>query len=168
MTKLKFYGNKFFLILFFIFLLLLDGQISFLLSSFFNYHFMISSQLLMLVAMFLYKEQSEIFTFCSFCLFGFIFESYYLGEIGIITVILPVLMHLVLKLDKQFLNSPFQTFLVYAVLMFSYNITSYVLARAYGWGNTPLAQFVTYSLCPTLIFNLLVYGICHKFLRRFI
>lgn len=168
MTKLKLFTNKFFLILFLLFLLLLDSQLSFLINSFFDYHFIVSSQTLLLAALFLYKDQNAVFSVSSFLFIGFIFDSYYLNEVGVVTITLPIMLGIAMRFDKRFLKSPFQTLLVYAVLLFFFNISSFALARIYGWDNTSLSQYITYSLSPTLIFNLLVYLVSYRFLKKLV
>ena len=147
-------------------LMLIDGQLSYLLSSIFSYHLMISSHLFLLGLLYFYHEKDNIFILLSSMVLGIIFDVYYLNIIGIMLVLLPIIVFIISRVSKSFFFGIFQTLVFYIIILFLFEIIGFVLSYLIGMTTMSLPQFITYSFAPTLIYNFLMYLIVHRILKK--
>ncbi|MEX2805711.1 rod shape-determining protein MreD [Streptococcus sp. H31] len=158
--------NKYCLVFLIFILLLVDGQFSYLLNSLFNYYVIISSQLFLAALLFTCHNNSSAFIFFESTVIGLLFDFYYLNHIGVVTLVLPFLTFFIGKLDSRQMTGFFSNLVIYLIFIFFFNILSYFLSFLYGFTDVSLSFFITYNLAPTLVFNILVFFVCQKPLRK--
>lgn len=146
--------------------MLIDGQLSFLASSIFSYHLMISSHLLLLAVLYFYHDKHKYFMFISSLVLGGIFDIYYLNRIGLVIFLLPILVIFTSKISKSFFMRNFQTLIFYIIILFLFEIVGESAAVLLGMTTLSIANFIAYSFAPTLIFNVLLYLIFQKLFKK--
>lgn len=163
---MKFYKNKYFLLLLLFLLMLIDGQLSSLASSIFSYHLKVSSHLLLLAVLYFYHDKNKYFMFISSLVLGGIFDIYYLQRIGLVIFLLPILVIFTSKISKNFFVSNFQTLIFYIVILFLFEIVGELGAVLLGMTAMSMTYFIAYCFAPTLIYNILMYLIFQKVFEK--
>lgn len=94
--------------------------------------------------------------------FGLIYDSYYYGIIGLYTILLPLLMvgidHFKFLLVKN--NLGYELSIYFLSLTFLQS-GIYLLERLLQQTNTNVFDFITYTLGPTLLWNIVVFFILY-------
>ena len=142
--------------------MLIDGQLSYLMSSIFSYHVTISSHLLLLAIINFYHDRNKHFVLFSALILGILYDIYYLNRIGLVVFLLPVLIIFTNKITKSIFASNFQTLTYYIIILFLFEIVGESAAVLLGMTTLSIANFIAYSFAPTLIFNVLLYLIFQK------
>lgn len=102
--------------------MLIDGQLSYLMSSIFSYHVTISSHLLLLAIINFYHDRNKHFVLFSALILGILYDIYYLNRIGLVVFLLPVLIIFTNKITKSIFASNFQTLTYYIIILFLFEI----------------------------------------------
>ena len=161
-----FFKNKYFLLFLLFLLMLIDGQLSYLMSSIFSYHVTISSHLLLLAIINFYHDRNKHFVLFSALILGILYDIYYLNRIGLVVFLLPVLIIFTNKITKSIFASNFQTLTYYIIILFLFEIVGESAAVLLGMTTLSIANFIAYSFAPTLIFNVLLYLIFQKLFKK--
>jgi rod shape-determining protein MreD len=161
-----FLKNRYFLVFLIFILLLFDGQISFAINSFFSFRIALTSHLFLLGMLYLVHNKSNVFAISTSIFLGLIFDIYYLNIIGVVTIILPILVFFINKINKEFFLNIFQTLLIFIILIFLFDTLGYLISYFYGMTKMTLTYFITYCLAPTFIFNILMYLVFYRFLKK--
>lgn len=146
--------------------MLVDGQLSFLASSLFSYHLVISSRLLLLAVLYFYHDKNKYFVLISSFLLGGIFDIYYLNQIGFIAFLLPAIVVFTRNISKTFLVSSFQMLVLYIIVLFMFEIVGELGATLLGLTTMSMAHFITYCFGPTLVYNICMCLLFQKVLRK--
>ncbi|MCF6515792.1 rod shape-determining protein MreD [Lactobacillus sp. S2-2] len=93
--------------------------------------------------------------------FGYVYDSYYIGIIGIFLFIIPLIVFL-----TRYLLKVVNPFFFSSILIFFIDITvvmsiSYCLDRLSKIASISGSPFLVFVLWPTLIFNILIYAIMY-------
>lgn len=163
---MAFLKNRYFLLFTLLLLMLIDGQISYLMSSVFTYHVTISSHLLLLAIIYFYHNQTKYFTIFSSLFLGGLYDIYYLNRIGIVVILLPFLVIITNSITKTIFSSNFQTLTFFIIVLFMFEIVGDVCAVLLGMTTLTIANFIAYGFAPTLIFNILLYLIFQKLFKK--
>ena len=145
--------------------MLIDGQLSFLASSIFSYHLMISSHLLLLAVLYFYHDKHKYFMFISSLVLGGIFDIYYLNRIGLV-IFYYQSSHFTSKISKSFFMRNFQTLIFYIIILFLFEIVGELGAILLGMTTMSMTYFIAYCFAPTLIYNILMYLIFQKVFKK--
>ena len=154
---MAFFKNKYFLLFLLFLLMLIDGQLSYLMSSIFSYHVTISSHLLLLAIINFYHDRNKHFVLFSALILGILYDIYYLNRIGLVVFLLPVLIIFTNKITKSIFASNFQTLTYYIIILFLFEVVGESAAVLLGMTTLSIANFIAYSFAPTLIFTVLLY-----------
>ena len=146
--------------------MLIDGQLSYLMSSIFSYHVTISSHLLLLAIINFYHDRIKHFVLFIALILGILYDIYYLNRIGLVVFLLPVLIIFTNKITKSIFASNFQTLTYYIIILFLFEVVGESAAVLLGMTTLSIANFIAYSFAPTLIFNVLLYLIFQKLFKK--
>lgn len=138
------------------FLLLVDGQIVTLMINVLPDNFELVSHLFLLFMIVLARQLSFWQNIIVFALFGLVYDAYYLNLLGVATVLYPffaiVLNQVFSTLNLKLLN----LMLVQLVMVFVFDLVSYLISWRLGLGGLRFDFFVVQILTPSIIFNLVV------------
>ena len=163
---MKLLRNKLFITLLGFVVLLIDGQLSDLLTTLTGRNLFLQVHLLLIFSFLLLRFlDTDFFTYLLALILGLIYDSYYLNFIGIAFFMLPLFVYLI-KRGRRFFVTPIRSFLSFFVLLFVYEVGAYGLAHLfYLTTYTPLS-FVTYQLVITLLFNTVLFIILDKIVHK--
>ncbi|MDO5079119.1 MAG: rod shape-determining protein MreD [Streptococcus minor] len=132
---------------------LLDSQLSTLLINWAPGSMMISSHILLMVAIFLSFQLPLIYNIVLFSIMGLVYDLYYFGILGIFITLLPLVVYLIYYFYQ---NLPFKTItnhIILVVILFIFKFFAFALARLFLLTNLSMFIFVFNDLMPTLVFN---------------
>ena len=147
-------------------LMLIDGQLSFLASSMFSYHLVISSHLLLLAVLYFYHDKNKYFVVISSIVLGGIFDIYYLNRIGLVIFLLPIIIIFTRNIGKNFFVSIFQMLIFYIIVLFLFEIIGELGAIILGMTTISMTHFITYCFGPSLIYNTFMYLLFQKLFKK--
>lgn len=148
-------------------IMLIDGQLTKLVTNILPYDIEIVSCLLLITLIVLSKELSPIFSMCLFLGIGFLYDIYYFGVIGIATVVFLVF-SIIVTYSFQYLRlNIFSFLLLEIILIFLFEVTSYFLTNFFGLNHLEFNMFIVKNLAPTMIFNLILGIIVYPFVAQF-
>ncbi|MGT2926147.1 rod shape-determining protein MreD [Streptococcus cuniculipharyngis] len=149
--------NKWLFPLFLFFLLLIDGQVSYLLSDFLGENSRINSHLILLALLCHLQEDDSPYLYWLYFMLGLIFDLYYVNMFGMASLIFPCLIFLIRKMGYDKEVKFFQGLMVFIIMNFVFEIMIYGLASLYQLTTYPFLLFITYNLAPTLLYNIFLY-----------
>lgn len=155
--------GAFFLFLVFIF----DSQLSTLLSNWAPERVVIASHLLLIFLIYSVRLISILHLIIIFLVIGATFDIYYLGILGVGVALYPLLTYFVYYFHKGIGLRRIINFIILLVLIFSFEFTSFLIAKAFQMTNLSVFIFTSYSLLPTLIFNLLLFMLIQPLLEKY-
>nr|WP_234943972.1 rod shape-determining protein MreD [Streptococcus macacae] len=149
-------------------LLLLDGQISLFFRFLFHGDFVITSHIMIIFLLYYTIFFNPYYVFFLSVSLGIIYDFYYLGiyNLAIATILFPSFIVLTIKAWKHVAPKRLQCFLIYFVSVSMLDLTSIGLAYLYRLTSYPLSDFITYNLAPSLIFNMLLFLLLQKQLKK--
>ncbi|KRN88972.1 rod shape-determining protein MreD [Ligilactobacillus ceti] len=147
--------------------LFLDGSLTLAFDQYFFTPFIaIESRLVLLwlIMAVCYSEVEHILLWSGFV--GAIFDIYYLGVMGIFILIFPLIVYLTREI-MQFLNRSFiVVLLVYLIDITVVTILFYWVNSLIGFTSVSVTEFISRTLGPTLVYNLLWFVLLYYPLER--
>lgn len=141
----------------------LDGSFSLVFSqSLFAGDLQIAPQLiLMATVLTTFMAPDEPWLFWLFLFTGLLYDLFYTGLIGQYTLIIPVV-----YLVTRYLLAYFQSKFVYrlaadVIAVLLAQVILYALALFFGLSNQNGFEFISNVLAPTILFNIVLFGICY-------
>ncbi len=138
-------------------LLLVDGQLSTLLTNFIPGVFSVSTYLLFIGGLYFAHRVSLPYSLLTFVLLGLVYDLYYLKLVGLATTIFPLLVIILYFFFRGVDNNRWTNVIVLLVLIFHLELVSYLFARLFQLTNLSVFIFVFYNLLPTLVVNFLLF-----------
>lgn len=138
-------------------ILLIDGQLSSMMSNALGDDSRINSHLLLLILLGQLREDRSASLYWTYFLLGLIFDIYYVNMIGMASLVLPLLIYCARKVPLMKGNHFFQGLMFFLIMNFTFELSLYALAQIYQLTTYPFIFFVTYNLAPTLLYNILIY-----------
>ncbi|MBS8068982.1 rod shape-determining protein MreD [Streptococcus suis] len=148
------------------FILLLDGQISTLVTNWSVGLFTISSHLVLMLAIFYANYVSLGFSLFIFTLLGLVYDIGYLNLIGIATTTLPLVLYCIYFFFQGAVSKRGINILILLVAIFQFEFISYSFARIFHITNLSVFIFVFNKLLPSLLFNLVLFFVLQPLFER--
>lgn len=148
------------------FIMLLDGQISSLLSNYLPNQFHVISHILLIAIQFLSFLYSEQHLLIVFALVGFLYDVYYLRMVGIATVSLPVMTLVLRRYNSVLLENKWFQGLTTAIMVLLFDCLSYFISSFVQGMSVDFALFVVYALAPTMLFNAVLSPFMNRWFGR--
>lgn len=158
-----FYLSPFLLFL----LLLIDGQLTTLLTNVLPFDLDVTSRLLLFVLIIFSRYLPINFMMTLFTVLGFIYDAYYLDVIGPATVFFPIFSYLLSQVFKWVKFNLFSFMLLGIILVFLFETTNYFLSYFLNFTNINFDIFIVKTLAPTMFLNLLLGILLYPFLTQF-
>lgn len=163
---MKFFKNYVlpFLVLFVV--MLIDGHLSNLLTNLFSNDIHLLSHLLLILILYVSIDFSENINFVILLLIGLLYDAYYFHIIGLSTLLLPLSGIVVSKYNSILMTNRVSRFLSVAILVFFFEIATFALANVTQLTRMSFADFVVYTMAPTMVFNLLFFLLIRPILEK--
>ncbi|AWN17981.1 rod shape-determining protein MreD [Streptococcus sobrinus] len=163
---MKLLKNKLFITLMGFVVLLIDGQLSDLITTLAGRTVLLQVHLLLIFSFLLLRFlDTDFFTYLLALVLGLIYDSYYLNFIGVAFFMLPIFVYL-LKRGRSFFITPTRSALGFFLLIFVYEVGAYGLAYLFHLTTYNPLSFVTYQLVITLVFNTLLFIFLDKIVHK--
>lgn len=144
--------------------LLIDGQVSTLLSNMAVGLFAISCHILLMLAIFYANYVSLPISLVIFTLLGLIYDISYFSLVGIATTTFPLVIFFIYFYFQGVGSKRSINLLILLVSIFKFEFTSYLFARVFQMTNLSVFIFVFNKLLPSLLFNVILFLLIHPIL----
>ena len=163
---MKFFKNYVlpFLVLFVV--MLVDGHLSNLLTNLFPNNIHLLSHLLLIFILYISINLSENTNFIMLLLIGLLYDAYYFHIIGISTLLLPLARIVISKYNSVLMSNRVSRFLTVAILVFFFEVATFALANVTHLAQMSFADFVVYTIAPTMVSNLLFFLLLQPILEK--
>lgn len=163
---MKFFKNYVlpFLVLFVV--MLVDGHLSNLLTNLFPNNIHLLSHLLLIFILYISINLSENTNFIMLLLIGLLYDAYYFHVIGISTLLLPLVGIVISKYNSVLMSNRVSRFLTVAILVFFFEVAMFALANVTHLAQMSFADFVVYTIAPTMVSNLLFFLLLQPILEK--
>ena len=163
---MKFFKNYVlpFLVLFVV--MLIDGHLSNLLTNLFPNNIHLLSHLLLIFILYISINLSENTNFIMLLLIGLLYDAYYFHVIGISTLLLPLAGIVISKYNSVLMSNRVSRFLTVAILVFFFEVATFALANVTHLAQMSFADFVVYTIAPTMVSNLLFFLLLQPILEK--
>lgn len=98
---------------------------------------------------------------------GIVFDLYYTGILGVMTVILPITVYLTRVMFQYFARSFLVVFLIYLVDILIITFLFYWSNLLSGFTSTDLVEFIVRTMGPTLLYNMVAFVLLFLPLKKF-
>ena len=153
-----------FLVLFVV--MLVDGHLSNLLTNLFPNNIHLLSHLLLIFILYISINLSENTNFIMLLLIGLLYDAYYFHIIGISTLLLPLVGIVISKYNSVLMSNRVSRFLTVAILVFFFEVATFALANVTHLAQMSFADFVVYTIAPTMVSNLLFFVLLQPILEK--
>ena len=153
-----------FLVLFVV--MLVDGHLSNLLTNLFPNNIHLLSHLLLIFILYISINLSENTNFIMLLLIGLLYDAYYFHVIGISTLLLPLAGIVISKYNSVLMSNRVSRFLTVAILVFFFEVATFALANVTHLAQMSFADFVVYTIAPTMVSNLLYFLLLQPILEK--
>lgn len=158
--------------LFLFLIMLVDGQLTTLLINALPSYLKVSSHLLLLSLIFLANQNKEksLVNILVFAIIGLVYDSYYLGLIGMAATLLPIFVSVLEELFKTIRFNWFNVILINLILVFTFDSLAYFLGYLLDLNHLRFDIFMVEHLAPSLFYNflqtLVIYPIFLNILKK--
>lgn len=153
-----------FLVLFVV--MLVDGHLSNLLTNLFPNNIHLLSHLLLIFILYISINLSENTNFTMLLLIGLLYDAYYFHVIGISTLLLPLAGIVISKYNSVLMSNRVSRFFTVAILVFFFEVATFALANVTHLAQMSFADFVVYTIAPTMVSNLLFFLLLQPILEK--
>lgn len=153
-----------FLVLFVV--MLVDGHLSNLLTNLFPNNIHLLSHLLLIFILYISINLSENTNFIMLLLIGLLYDAYYFHIIGISILLLPLVGIVISKYNSVLMSNRVSRFLTVAILVFFFEVATFALANVTHLAQMSFADFVVYTIAPTMVSNLLFFLLLQPILEK--
>ena len=156
---MKFFKNYVlpFLVLFVV--MLVDGHLSNLLTNLFPNNIHLLSHLLLIFILYISINLSENTNFIMLLLIGLLYDVYS-------TLLLPLVGIVISKYNSVLMSNRVSRFLTVAILVFFFEVATFALANVTHLAQMSFADFVVYTIAPTMVSNLLFFLLLQPILEK--
>lgn len=146
----------------FFMLMLIDGQISYLLKIWSKGDALASSHLLLIAILFANRNLSTRYLVLATFVIGFLMDSYFSGLVGINATILPLVAYFSGSIKETIHENPVTEYFSLIIFITGYEIAIYVIHLLFQLAKFNLFDFVGDLLAPTLLFNSCIFLVLYK------
>lgn len=146
--------------------MLVDGHLSNLLTTLFSTDIHLLSHLLLIFVLYISINLSENTNFIILLLIGLLYDIYYFHIIGLSTLLLPLMGIVVSKYNSVLMSNWVSRFFSVAILVFFFEAATFTLAIVTHLARMSFADFVVYTIAPTMVLNLLFFLVIQLILEK--
>lgn len=135
-------------------LMLLDGQITQIGTSMGGGNLTPVSHLVLIFLVYTVTQHRHSYVVVVALLLGMVYDSYYLGIIGIATLLFPLIALFLYNIQSTVFTNRWTRLFTIIIIVTIFEAVSAVLMAAFGFSNVGFIDFVVYQLAPTLLLNI--------------
>ncbi|MFV0556106.1 MAG: rod shape-determining protein MreD [Lactovum sp.] len=147
-------------------LMLIDGQVSTFFAEIFHYKLLPISHLLLIFLIYSVRKHSLNYLLILGLGLGIVYDSYYIGVIGIVAAILPLIFLFVHEIQETVFTNWWTKLFTVIIIIFLFEIAVYALQYAFHLISVNPLIFIAQQLSVTLVLNITLMLILEKILRE--
>lgn len=140
-------------------LMLIDGHFTRMMFRWSSGDYMASAHLLILVLLFCSLSFSKRYLLITTLVLGIIFDSYYVGVIGIYAVALPLLVFIMYGMKSVIHVNIFTEFFSLIIFITGYELFTLIVQMVFKLASVDSTYFITKYLGPTLLLNMVLFAL---------
>ncbi|AQP54019.1 rod shape-determining protein MreD [Vagococcus penaei] len=140
----------------FFFLMLFDGHLSSIILTIFAVPMSFTSNLLLMMMMFATFQMSKSYMISWALVMGLLYDSYYYNVIGINFVLFPLLVWFMYLLFERVVPNTFTIILAFILFVTALSVGRVILLSLFKLTDTTILDYLTRTLAPTLVVNLIL------------
>jgi rod shape-determining protein MreD len=137
-------------------LLIIDGQLTHILTSLSNGSWTPVSHLLLIFLVYSVTQHRPSYIIFLAAFLGMIYDSYYLGIYGIATLLFPLIALFVYNIQSTIFTNRWTRLFTVIIIVTAFEILSAVITMAFGFSQIDFINFVVNQLAPTLLLNIIL------------
>ncbi|RZI49371.1 rod shape-determining protein MreD [Lactococcus kimchii] len=137
-------------------LLILDGQITHILTSFSAGIWTPVSHLFLIFLLYSVTQHRPSYILILAAFLGIIYDSYYLGIYGIATLLFPLIALFVYNIQSTIFTNRWTRLFTVIIIVSAFEVFSAAITAAFGFSKLDFVNFVVYQLAPTLFLNIVL------------
>lgn len=149
-----------------VFLFLLDGQVSTVLANLLPVHIHVISHIVFLPFLWFSLRYQRLFVVTVAIFLGLFYDVYFFNILGLAVFIFPIVMLLFSTYNEYILKNGLTYTLSLLVLLFSFQMITYLVVTVLGLTGREFTVFVLYSLVPTVLWNVCFYLLSYPLIRK--
>lgn len=146
---------QFFSPLLLFFILILDGQITHILTMLSGGVWTPVSHLFLLFLLYSVLQHRPSYIIILAALLGAIYDSYYLGIYGIATLLFPLIALFVYNIQTTIFTNRWTRLFTLIIIITAFEVCSALITAGFGLSELNFSNFVVYQLAPTLFLNII-------------
>ncbi|MCL2114042.1 rod shape-determining protein MreD [Lactococcus protaetiae] len=137
-------------------LLILDGQITHVLTSLSGGTWTPVSHLFLIFLVYSVTQHRSSYIIILAALLGAVYDSYYLGVYGIATLLFPLIALFVYNIESVIFTNRWTRLFTIIIIVTAFEVFSAIITAAFGLSQLNFLNFVVYQLAPTLLLNIIL------------
>jgi rod shape-determining protein MreD len=150
---------KFYAPILFLLLILVDAHITNIVENIFEQRLFAVSSLFFIAMIPAVKHLSMRYILILALVMGYIFDTYYIGIIGINMLLFPIVAYFIKRQDELINHNVMTEFFAMIIYVTVYNVGSFLIQALFSLAHVDVVQFITKMLGPTLILNLAIFWV---------
>lgn len=138
------------------FLLILDGQLTHIFTSFSGGVWTPVSHLFLIFLVYTVTQHRSSYSIILAVLLGAIYDSYYLGIYGIATLLFPLIALFVYNIESVIFTNRWTRLFTIIIIVTAFEVFSAIITASFGFSQLDFLNFVVYQLAPTLVLNIIL------------
>lgn len=148
-------------------LLLIDGQMSRFFAEIFQYEILPIVHLTLIFLIYSVKKHSLTYLLVLGVLLGIIYDSYFLGVVGIATAVLPLIFLFVNEIQTIVFTNRWTKLFTTIIIVFIFELAVYLMQYAFQIVSVNVLVFIVKQLAATLVLNIFLMLLLEKPLEYF-
>jgi len=138
--------------------MLIDGQFTeFLSTDIFKNQVHPVSHIFLIILMYIVLKNSYIYNVSISLLIGLIYDSYYLGILGIATLIYPLIALFIYSIRDIIHTNRITKLFTIIIIVTIFELGSTLMVMIFGLAKVDLVDYIAKSLAPTLLLNIILW-----------
>lgn len=137
--------------------MLLDSHVTTFVTAVSNGIYLANSHFLLLAALVASNYFPKRYMLITMTILGLIYDSYYIGVIGIYTVAFPLVVFFMYLLSRTIHTNIFTLFFGWIILVTLFEVYALLVQWVFQFSNVGSLFFITRYLGPTLLLNILIF-----------
>lgn len=137
-------------------LMILDGQITHILTGYSSGTWVPVSHLFLIFLMYSVTQHRPSYIIILAAVLGAIYDSYYLGIYGIATLLFPLIALFIYNIQTTIFTNRWTRLFTTIIIVTAFEVFSAIIMTAFGFAQLQFIKFVVYQLAPTLLLNIIL------------
>ncbi|OFI49758.1 rod shape-determining protein MreD [Floricoccus tropicus] len=146
--------------------ILFDGQFSNFIFTISKGKFYATSNIFLIFLIYVILKNSYLYNVVTSLILGFVYDSYFTGIIGIATLIYPLIALFIYHIRPIVHTNRLTRFFTLIIIITIFEVMKVVIIQITGLGDVQFLSFISKTLAPTLLLNIIIWVLLQIPLER--